>query len=112
MYDVAQKPLRRALPSGRRIATRWKIITPIAALFAVALALPYPTPSAPPVTIGYTQLLQLVSAGRVADLESEQNVARTTLLLRMSWVLSTVQQTKLRVLRSRRARRGDVPGVR
>jgi Spy/CpxP family protein refolding chaperone len=54
----------------------------------------------------------LALIGRVADLESEQNVARTTLLLRMSWVLSTVQQTKLRVLRSRRARRGDVFGVR
>jgi hypothetical protein len=49
---------------------------------------------------------------RLADLESEQNVARATLLLRMSWVLSTVQQTKLDDLRHHRAGRGAVAGMR
>ena len=54
----------------------------------------------------------LTLVGRVAELESEQNVARTTLLLRMSWVLTTVQQTKLAVIRPRRARQGDDASVR
>jgi Spy/CpxP family protein refolding chaperone len=40
---------------------------------------------------------------RIARLATEQNTARTVLLLRMSWVLTPAQQTRLAALRSRRA---------
>ena len=40
---------------------------------------------------------------RVARLTTEQNKARTVLLLRMSWVLTTAQQTRLDALRRQRS---------
>jgi hypothetical protein len=40
---------------------------------------------------------------RVTTLTTEQNKARAVLLLRMSWVLTSAQQTKLKALRRQRA---------
>jgi Spy/CpxP family protein refolding chaperone len=40
---------------------------------------------------------------RIARLTTEQNRARTILLLRMSWVLTTAQQTRLDALRRQRS---------
>jgi Spy/CpxP family protein refolding chaperone len=45
---------------------------------------------------------------RVASLRTEQNKARTVLLLRMSWVLTTAQQTKFEALRRQRANTRDL----
>lgn len=46
---------------------------------------------------------------RVNKLTTEQNKARAVLLLRMSWVLTSAQQAKLKGLRRQRARLHDQP---
>src|SRR5688572_15023760 len=81
MHEAEQGLPRRSLAwgSGRRsFLTSWKVLTPTVVLLAAALVFPLPQSARPQAaTLGYSDLLRVLSAGHVASVTIEPGVGVT-----------------------------------